>query len=104
MATWNPPDWEGVVTWWDQFVEEVRAIRLARVTGEVQMIGKELAKAKIKKLRKMTTAAGCTREEAASAEAKIAEIMTKYGMMNEGDLSLLYRSRQRRFTTDRLHH
>jgi hypothetical protein len=50
------------------------------------------AKATIKKLRKMTTAAGCTPEEAASAAAKIAEITTKYGM-NEGDLSLLYRPR-----------
>ncbi|WP_439368731.1 DUF2786 domain-containing protein [Bradyrhizobium sp. PMVTL-01] len=56
------------------------------------MIGRELAKARIKKLRKMTTGAGCTLEEAASAAAKIAELMTKYGM-DEGDLSLLYRQR-----------
>ncbi|WP_439399387.1 hypothetical protein ACRQ5Q_18560 [Bradyrhizobium sp. PMVTL-01] len=42
----------------------------------------------------MTTAAGCTPEEAASAAARIAEIMTKHGMNDDrGDLSFLYRQR-----------
>jgi hypothetical protein len=60
------------------------------------MIGRELAKAKIKKLRKMTTAAGCTPEEALSAAARIAELMAKHRMVTEndiGDLSVIYRSR-----------
>jgi hypothetical protein len=26
FATWIPPDWEEVVKWWDQFVEEARTI------------------------------------------------------------------------------
>ena len=24
--TWNPPEWEEIVGWWDQFVGEARAI------------------------------------------------------------------------------
>ena len=62
------------------------------------MIGRELAKAKIKKLRKMTTLAGCTPDEEASAAAKIAELMTKYrlnvmGEHDTSDLSVIYRPR-----------
>jgi len=62
------------------------------------MIGRELAKAKIKKLRKMTTLAGCTPDEEASAAAKIAELMTKYrlnvmGEHDNSDLSVIYRPR-----------
>lgn len=65
-----------------------------KASGGVQMsiVERARAYAKIKKLRKMTTAAGCTPDEATSAAAKIAEIMSKYGM-NEGDLSVIYRPR-----------
>lgn len=26
MATWSPPEWEEIATWWDQYVEEARKI------------------------------------------------------------------------------
>ena len=73
------------------------------------MIGRELAKAKIKKLRKMTTLAGCTPDEEASAAAKIAELMTKYrlnvmGEHDTSDLSVTDPGRQRRPSTGQRHH
>ena len=26
MATWSPPEWEEIATWWDQYVEQARKI------------------------------------------------------------------------------
>lgn len=26
FSTWNPPEWEQIVEWWDQYINEARAL------------------------------------------------------------------------------
>ena len=30
QSTWNPPDWEQIVEWWDEFVKDARKLSTNR--------------------------------------------------------------------------